>query len=213
MSEKSDTGFEKSQFFRDSLSTVLTEAGLDLSTLVSNGCLCCDVGAGSEITALLPLKPKIFIASEPETDHWESEAIDKELKELQKKRGFELVRDEPEVVLQSLARKKIKLGLIVWLRVHPLKIKTDEFINFVEKTKPLLIKGGAVVISVGYSGFNKPALPGEVDSDKVEGGEAIFRAGSSIERLGFKINYSFATVEESQSAGGVFLIANHRYST
>lgn len=61
--------------------------------------------------------------------------------------------------------------------------------------KPLIIDGGAGVISVGYSGSDA-----DRDPDDIEGGRRIIDAGSSIEELGFKVTYSCFPVETSQSA-------------
>lgn len=201
---------DKNPFFRESLKGVLQKVDLDLATLASQGCYCCDVGAGAEIFALLPLNPKILIASEPQTLHWERAAINSSLQALalQHENGFELIRTEPEPALRHLTSRKIKFGLITWLRIHPLKIKAVGISNFVKKTNSLLISGGAVVASVGFRGFEIPESPELVDVEEVEGDEVIFRAGALIQKSGnFRVGYSFSPIGSPQSAGGVFLIA------
>lgn len=197
---------EEGETFRESLTSVLTQADLDLSSLVRQGCFCGDVGAGREITALLPLQPRILIASEPNNDHFDSQTINRKLSLLRQQGGFELIRKDPEKALGLAAKKGQRFGLITWLNIVTDKINPARLYEFFRLAKPLLVTGGAIVASVGYRGFDKPNSSGDIDTDEVEGGKIIFRAGSSIEQLGFKVNYSFATVKEPQFAGGVFLI-------
>lgn len=188
---------EEGETFRESLTSALTQADLDLPSLARQGCFCGDVGAGREITALLPLQPRILIASEPNNDHFDSQTINRKLSLLQQQGGFELIREDPEEALGLAAQKGQRFGLITWLNIVPDKINPDRLYEFFRLAKPLLVTGGAIVASVGIHG---------IDNDDAEGGDTIFEAGIKIrDQMGLKVDWPDDEAG-SRFAGGVFII-------
>ena len=119
------------------LNAVMLKAGLDLSTLAKQGCICCDVGAGAEILALNHYQPRILIASEPSDYHSGRGEIETSLAKIKTIVPIELIRGEPTMALKLCAQQQRKVGLVTWL-------------NFFTLARPLLTDGGVAVASVDW---------------------------------------------------------------
>ena len=119
------------------LNAVMLKAGLDLSTLAKQGCICCDVGAGAEILALNHYQPRILIASEPSDYHSGRGEIETSLAKIKTIAPIELIRGEPTMALKLCAQQQRKVGLVTWL-------------NFFTLARPLLTDGGVAVASVDW---------------------------------------------------------------
>ena len=194
MSEKEYCSAELSaDVLKDGLTSVIAEAGLNLSILARQGCICCDVGAGAEILAMNDYQPRILIASEPLGSHNERKKIETSLAKVKTMAPVELIRDHPEAALQLCARKKIKVGLVTWLNIFPEKYYRESFIDFFKLAKPLLINGGAAVASVDWIDPGYWGGPGE-----------LVMAMNPVAALGYKVDC--LDRENGNSAGGVFLI-------
>lgn len=200
LDQRKELLISKGDLFRRSIEFALQESGLELASLARQGCICCDVGNGPEIPALIAFNPSPFIVSEPLDSHFGREKIDRNLSRLIELTGCELIREEPLSVLENLAANEVKVGLITWLRVFPEKADYDSILSFLRLAKPLLYPGGAVIISVQAMG---------VDDEDIEGGYRFITAGNDAREFGYKtIDFPDTLESERRSAGDVFIVAS-----
>jgi len=181
------------KMYKRGLEGVMSEAGLDIGGIALQGCICCDVGEGSEVVALSSYKPKLLIASEPKTSHYYRKEIDESLHQITKKTDIELIREDYPKALRICKEKGRKVGLITWLNIYPDFYDRYTFINFFKLAKPLLVKGGVVMVSVDW-----------VDPLYWGGAGELVMAWKPVEALGYQAD--FVDREGGSVVGGVFLI-------
>ena len=181
------------ELYKSSLERVMNEAGLDVKELAADGCICCDVGEGTELLVLSAYEPRFLIASEPITQHYSTKAIEESLKRVTREVKVELIREDLYTALSQCKKKKIKAGLVTWLNIYPDDCHKNAFINFFREAKPLLRRGGAAIATVDWAEPLEWREPGELIS-----------AWRRVEESGYKVRD--VVMEGGSLAGGVCLI-------